>query len=63
MKSQKELVNDGSCDWEQNEDGWWNTDCNNAFQFTDGSPIYNEFKFCPYCKKMLTETPFLDTEA
>ena len=45
-----------TCEWEQNEDGWWNTDCNNAFQFTDGSPIYNEFKFCPYCGKILTET-------
>ena len=48
----------GSCDWEENEDGWWNTDCGNAFEFTDGSPIYNEFKCCPYCGKTLTETPY-----
>lgn len=52
----------GSCDWEENEDGWWNTDCGNAFAFTDGGPIYNEFQCCPYCGKTLTETPFSDDE-
>ena len=51
-------IENGSCDWEENEDGWWNTDCGNAFEFTDGSPIYNEFKCCPYCGKTLTETPY-----
>jgi len=52
----------GSCDWEENEDGWWNTDCGNAFEFTDGSPIYNEFKCCPYCGKTLTETPYSEED-
>jgi hypothetical protein len=51
-----------SCDWEENEDGWWNTDCGNAFEFTDGSPIYNEFKCCPYCGKTLTETPYSEDD-
>jgi hypothetical protein len=52
----------GSCDWEENKDGWWNTDCGNAFEFTHGSPIYNGFRCCPYCGKTLTETPYSDDE-
>ena len=50
----------GLCDWEQTEDGQWLTDCGNAFEFTDGSPIYNDFICCPYCRKNLTETPYDD---
>jgi hypothetical protein len=50
------------CDWEENEQGWWNTDCGNAFGFTDGSPIYNEFQRCPYCGKTLTETPYSEKD-
>ena len=56
------LLDYGVCDWEENEDGWWNTDCGNAFEFTDGSPIYNEFKCCPYCGKTLTETPYSEDD-
>jgi len=48
----------GICDWEENENGWWGTDCNNAFEFTNGSPTHNKFKFCPYCGKLITETPY-----
>ena len=56
------LMNHGTCDWEENEDGWWNTDCGNAFEFADGSPVYNEFVCCPYCGKTLTETKFINPE-
>jgi len=52
--------NQPECDWEQNEEGWWDTDCNNAFEFAHGNPSYNEFKFCPYCGKTITETPYDD---
>lgn len=48
------------CDWKENKDGWWSTDCGSAFNFTNGSPIYNRFKNCPYCGKALTETPYSD---
>jgi hypothetical protein len=50
------------CHWEENEDGWWNTDCGNAFEFTQGSPIYNGFKSCPYCEKKLRETPHAEDD-
>jgi hypothetical protein len=55
-----EETRQGICDWEQTEDGQWLTDCGNAFEFTDGSPIYNDFICCPYCRKNLTETPYVD---
>jgi sporulation-control protein spo0M len=47
-----------TCDWQENDLGWWNTDCDNAHVFIDDGPIYNEFKFCPYSGKPLTETPY-----
>ena len=28
---------------------FWETECGKAFCFIDGSPKYNEMKFCPYC--------------
>ena len=44
-----------SCLWNENEDGWWETRCQHAFEFTDGSPIENSFHFCPFCGLPLTE--------
>lgn len=58
----REKTKPGICEWEENDEGWWNTDCGNAFEFTNGSPIYNEFKCCPYCGKTLTETPYSEQE-
>jgi hypothetical protein len=57
-----EETRQGICDWEQTEDGQWLTDCGNVFEFTEGSPIYNDFRYCPYCRKNLTETPYVDDE-
>ena len=57
-----EIVKNGCCDWEENENGYWDSDCGNAFGFTDGSPIYQGFKYCPYCGKLLTETPYIECE-
>ena len=42
-----------TCVWDQEEEGWWATDCDNAFVFEDGNPIENGFKFCAYCGKKL----------
>jgi hypothetical protein len=50
------------CHWQQNEDGCWDTDCGNAFEFNDGSPIYNGFKCCPYCGEKLRETPHAEDD-
>lgn len=37
------------CDWTQAEDGYYETGCGNAFEFTDGTVTGNKFRFCPYC--------------
>ena len=46
------------CIWTYNEEGdLWDTRCNEMFHFNDGTPIENDFRFCPYCgKKLLYET-------
>ena len=51
-------MSDTTCDWQENDIGWWDTDCNNAHVFIEDGPIWNEFKFCPYCGKPITETPY-----
>jgi DNA-directed RNA polymerase subunit RPC12/RpoP len=28
---------------------YWQTECDNAFQFNDGDLAYNNFIYCPYC--------------
>ena len=41
------------CEWESEDDDIysrdWSTECNNMFEFTDGNPTDNDFKFCPFC--------------
>jgi hypothetical protein len=36
-------------------DNFFQTDCGNGFQFTEGTPSFNNFKFCCYCGKPLVE--------
>jgi len=37
------------CVWAENEDGWWNTGCDNIFAFEHDGPSENGAKFCLYC--------------
>ena len=39
------------CHWDlaDDESEMWETDCGNAFQFTDGGPADNKFRYCCYC--------------
>lgn len=43
------------CFWEEVDTGeYYESGCNKkGFQFNDGSPYDNGFKFCPYCGKQL----------
>lgn len=44
------------CDWQEEDgNGPWMTTCGNSFEFTDGGPEANGFKFCPYCGKKAVE--------
>ena len=43
------------CFWEEVDTGdYYESECNKkVFQFNDGNPYDNGFKFCPYCGKQL----------
>ncbi len=45
------------CVWTQNEDGYWETACDNAFEFTVDGPVENGMIFCPYCGQRLQAVP------
>ena len=44
-----------TCTWTENEDGVYETSCNNMFVFNDGRPVENGFRYCPYCGRELRE--------
>ena len=46
-----------NCLWTITDDGWFNTSCGNAFEFTTHGPTENKFKFCPYCGNSATAIP------
>jgi len=37
------------CTWTESEDEPIETDCGNAFEFTEGGIKENGFVYCPYC--------------
>lgn len=44
------------CHWLADDtDGSFDTDCGNKFQFFDGTPSENKFRFCPYCGKKIPQ--------
>lgn len=50
------------CTWTEDEDGLWNTTCEEIFQTIDGTPSENSFRFCPYCGKPLEEVKLTESE-
>ncbi len=54
------------CAWTEDEDGTYQTNCGQAFQFIDGTPDENLMKFCCYCGQPLVVVrytePVLDDE-
>jgi hypothetical protein len=43
------------CRWHEDNEGNWQTDCDNLFTFIEGGPSDNGMKFCCYCGKPLEE--------
>lgn len=41
------------CKWKENENGAWETECGEIFEFTAGTPRENGFNHCVYCGKKL----------
>ena len=49
-----------TCEWSENSDGQWETSCDNMFEFNEGGPILNGFKFCPYCGVAMQAIYFME---
>lgn len=47
------VVEMDKCVWTEDDDGAWDTSCDNRFEFTEDGPEENDFAFCPYCGKKL----------
>ena len=50
---ERRVIHDKRCAWIENDDGAWETKCNELFEFNEGGPTENGFEFCPYCGKNL----------
>lgn len=63
-----DLLDDGDvlavhgCTWTQNEDGVYQTGCGNLFEFNEGTPAENEFRFCCYCGQKLVQGKLMEEE-
>lgn len=46
---------DAVCQWEQDDEGgYWQTQCGEAFEIIEGTPEQNGMKYCHYCGKTLS---------
>lgn len=48
-------ANPNACEWKEDADGNWDTECGECFCFADGTPTENKARFCPYCGKPIRE--------
>jgi hypothetical protein len=46
------------CRWTEDVDGNWDTDCDNRFVLTDGTPGDNKMRFCCYCGRVLKQREY-----
>jgi hypothetical protein len=44
-----------TCNWIENDDGFWVTGCGHFFVLDEGTPSDNQMHWCPYCGKSLQE--------
>ncbi len=51
------------CEWAEDSDGIWHTDCGNAFTYDSGTPEENSTKFCQYCGATCAFTHYRDEDA
>ena len=43
-----------TCNWREDADGVWSSDCGDAFVFDDsGTPEEHHFTHCPYCGRRI----------
>lgn len=46
---------DETCTWTKDPDGYWATDCGEAFEIAAGSPDQNGLRYCCFCGLPLVE--------
>jgi hypothetical protein len=46
---------DAGCEWIEDEEGNWSTECRRLFCLNEGTPKENGMNFCCYCGGALTE--------
>ena len=54
MSKQKKAPN-RVCDWKADDDGVYDTSCDQRFFFDSGTVAENNFTWCPYCGNRLRE--------
>lgn len=54
-----ERVRSEPCIWSEDEDGYWNTACGEAWILNDGGPSDNRCNYCFYCGKPIEEKLFV----
>ena len=47
------------CIWYEDEEGNWDTGCDQSFVFFDGGPSENGMRFCCYCGKSIFQSNFV----
>lgn len=55
-----EPARDAKCNWTQDVDGNWGTDCGNLHILIDGTPYDNEMGFCCYCGHAIDQVLYHD---
>ena len=45
---------DKKCKWTEDTDGYWRSECGDAFVFNEGTPPENGFNFCCFCGKEIS---------
>lgn len=48
------------CAWTEDGYGLWWAACKEIYEFFDGTPTENSYKFCPYCGNVLKEERYKD---
>lgn len=51
-----------TCKWEENDDGYYETECNRAFFFETGTVSENNAHYCIFCGKLIEDVPYTAVE-
>jgi len=51
------------CGWEQDDDGFWHSECGRLWEFNEGDPKENLWVFCHGCGKPVKAFPYEEEDA